>query len=87
MMANAKKPQITRAGKALEKDVSIKATLFNCLEKGMTPAQIKPLMRSLYQVELYMANDNFKDMWLHYQSVCRYVRTRLIRIQQESHRD
>ena len=86
-MANAKKPQITRAGKALDKDLSIKSTLFNCLEEGMTPAQIKPLMRSTYQVELNMDGGNFKDMQLHYQSVCRYVRTRLIKIQQESHHD
>lgn len=75
----------SRKAMMADKDISIKMTIFNALDQGsINHHQLVKIIAVNHGAQLSMDAEDFSNAQLHYQSVCRYVRTTLMRIQRES---
>jgi len=78
--------QYSRKALMADKDISIKNTIFDSIDQGnVSRQQLAKLVATNHGAELTMDDEDFKNIQLHYSGVCRFVRSALLRIQQESH--
>ena len=67
-------------------DLNVKTTIFNALEDGnVSCTELIQLVEDKHNARLSMTDEDFENAKHHYRDVSRYVRHKLIRIQQESH--
>lgn len=77
--------QYSRKVLMADHDISIKMTVFNALDQGdVTRQELIKFVAINHGAHLAMNDEDFKHAQLHYNGVCRFVRTTLIRIQRES---